>query len=390
MISVYKYTQSFKNRVSYSFDFFLLMAPMTQLLRAQNLSKHYQGEAVLSTVSFDIHQGEFISLLGPSGCGKTTLLKLISGFDTPDSGDIYYQDERINELAPQMRNIHTVFQHYALFPHMNVFNNAAFPLRAKGCDEEEVYQQVTHTLNQVKLGHLGHKYPHELSGGQQQRVAIARAIVNKPKLILLDESLSALDESLRREMQIELKQLQRELGITFIYVTHSQEEALSMSERVIVLNNGHIQQIGTPREVYESPSNLYVATFIGDADVFDLTIKETKDDLLCVDIEEKTLWFENTIDAKQDDKIHFVVRSEDYRVWAPNEVDDASEMLAGVITEVIYKGSTVDLLVKLQSGKIISATEFFNEDDENLNYTLNERVWVHWLNGWEVILPYEN
>lgn len=368
----------------------LNLKQMTELLSIKNLSKHYNKNDVLSNISLSIHDAEFISILGPSGCGKTSLLKLISGFETPNSGEIFYNNEPISHLPPQKRNIHTVFQDYALFPHLSVYENIAFSLRAQGVNKKEIDERVLSTLTLVKLFGLNSKYPSQLSGGQQQRVAIARAIINKPKLILLDESLSALDASLRKAMQIELKQLQRSLGITFIYVTHSQEEALSMSERVIIMGKGKIQQVGTPREIYETPKNLFVATFVGESNVFNTKVLNANAETIEIKLENNTFILKNTADFKKNDPIHCVIRSEDWQIYPNQTPNEIKETLQGVILEVIYKGSTVDLLIQLASGKIISATEFFNEEGETLNYKIGETVGVDWINGWEVVLPYEN
>lgn len=362
---------------------------MKELLRLESVAKHYHSQQVLHDINLNLYKGEFISILGSSGCGKTTLLKLIAGFETPDTGYIYLHDSCINTVAAQARNIHTVFQNYALFPHLSVFENVAFALRAKGETELNIHQKVNQALQLVKLANFGERYPEQLSGGQQQRVAIARAIINEPDILLLDESLSALDSHLRKQMQIELKQLQRKLGITFIYVTHSQSEALSMSDRIIVLNEGYIQQIGSPRDIYEEPQNLFVATFIGEANVFDFSIIESNAETLTINIEGKALSFANPQAFKANDKIHFIVRPEDLRVWHQSEVQDTTEMLSATVEEIIYKGSTVDLLVKLPSGKMLAASEFFDEDDEDLFYNIGDQVWIHWLRGWEVILPYE-
>jgi spermidine/putrescine transport system ATP-binding protein len=360
------------------------------LIEIQAVSKSYGQNEILNGISLAIHAGEFLTLLGPSGCGKTTLLRMISGFDEPDNGNILINGKCVNHLPPQKRDVHTVFQSYALFPHLSVFENVAFSLRLKHLDSQEIQSRVIDALKLVHLERYQHRNTSELSGGQQQRVAIARAIINRPQVLLLDEPLSSLDYRLRKSMQYELKQLQKTLNMTFIFVTHDQEEALSMSDRIVVLNDGVIEQIGTPRQVYETPSNLHVAKFIGEANIFDLKVKNIVDEFVEVSIESIPLQYKNKAHFKQGDKLHLIIRPEDIRVWGQSEIADNENMIPGSIVDIVYKGSTVDLKVELPSGKIINASEFFDEDDDKLEYTLNEAVWVHWLQGWEVLLPYEN
>jgi len=247
---------------------------MSALIELKQVYKAYANQTILENISLSIEQGEFLTLLGPSGCGKTTLLRLISGFETPDSGDIIIGGNSVLSSPPHLRQVNTVFQSYALFPHMTVFENVAFGLYCEGIAKNEIHQRVNDTLKKVKLADLANRKPSQISGGQQQRVAIARAIVKRPLVLLLDEPLSALDYSLRKAMQIELKQLQRQLGIAFIFVTHDQEEALSLSDRIVVFQNNQIQQIGSPREVYEKPCNLAVAKFIGEANILDTEIED--------------------------------------------------------------------------------------------------------------------
>jgi spermidine/putrescine transport system ATP-binding protein len=228
------------------------------VIELKGISKTINGEEILHNIDLQVRNGEFLTLLGPSGCGKTTLLRLISGFEEPTEGRVFIGDKDVSGLPPHERHVHTVFQNYALFPHMSVFENVAFGLRCQKLPEAEIAKRVAEALNMVKLGTFANRKPDQLSGGQQQRVAIARAVVNRPLVLLLDEPLSSLDYRLRKTMQIELKQLQRKLGITFIFVTHDQEEALSMSDRVVIMEKGHIEQVGTPRQVYEEPYNLTV------------------------------------------------------------------------------------------------------------------------------------
>lgn len=362
------------------------------IIELKGVSKRYGAYQALHDTNLQIQNGEFITLLGPSGCGKTTLLRLISGFDKPDTGKIFINGVDATDFPPEKRHMNMVFQSYALFPHMSVYDNVAFGLRCKKIAESEISGRVIEVLKMVKLQHLAERKPHQLSGGQQQRVAIARAVINKPIVLLLDEPLSALDYNLRKKMQIELKQLQRRLGITFIFVTHDQEEALSMSDRLAIMDEGRIEQLGTPKDVYEEPNSLYVAEFIGETNVFNTDILEIVDQKLIVDIEGKKFVLANKKSFALNNKIHVIVRPEDIEVWGENEItpEETRDMLPGIVEQVIYKGSTVNLIVRLPSEKRILATEFFNEDDEHLDYHITEKVWINWIPGWEVILPYEN
>lgn len=360
------------------------------LIDIKSLSKSYDNQLVLDSIDLQVYDGEFLTLLGPSGCGKTTLLRLISGFEMPSDGALLFNGCSMNAVPPQKRDIHTVFQSFALFPHLNVFDNIAFGLRCKKTQGSEINERVSEVLRLMKLDEFIHRKPHQLSGGQQQSVAIARAIVNRPKVLLLDEPLSALDYRLRKSMQSYLKQLHRKLNMTFILVTHDQEEALSMSDRIAILHQGKIEQIGSPREVYENPVNLTVANFIGEANVFETAVDQCIDNKVELTIESKKLQFSNPHHYKEGDQLHLIVRPEDLRVWSQRKCSNHEDMLPGIITDIIYKGSTVDLTVLLESGKELYASEFFNEDDEDLEYELGENVWVHWIPGWEVILPYEH
>lgn len=360
------------------------------LIEIKHVCKNYGNTPVLRDICIDVNSGEFLTLLGPSGCGKTTLLRMISGFESPTSGEIYLNQVCVNNLPPQQRDVHTVFQSYALFPHLNVFENVAFALRCKRAPEAEIKKRVFESLELVQLQAFAERTIQQLSGGQQQRVAIARAIVSRPQVLLLDEPLSSLDYILRQAMQRELKTLQKHLNMTFIFVTHDQEEALSMSDRIVVLKQGHIEQIGTPREIYETPQNLNVANFIGQVNVFDVYIQSEHADHVDVEIEGVSLRCLKPAQSAVGKRYHLIIRPEDLNVWKQSEVDDTTGMLPAIITDIIYKGSTVDLKVALSSGRSINASEFFNEDDDKLEYSLQEQVWIQWLIGWEVLLPYEN
>lgn len=361
----------------------------SNIIEVKNVSKQFSDHQVLHNVSLEVRNGEFLTLLGPSGCGKTTLLRLLSGFESPSNGTIFIDGRDVAGIPPHLRHVNTVFQSYALFPHMNVFDNVAFGLRCKHISRDEIQQRVAEALRMVKLDAFGHRKPHQLSGGQQQRVAIARAVVNKPLVLLLDEPLSSLDYRLRKAMQIELKQLQNQLGITFIFVTHDQEEALSMSDRVVVMQEGEIEQIGTPREVYEEPRNLHVAQFVGEANIFDTKIISADSKSLQVEIEGKQFTLKNRKQYTENQTLYTIIRPEDLQVWSPAEVTDTSDMFPATVEQVIYKGLTVDLMLRLLSGKKVAATQFFNEDDEKLDYSPGETVWVSWIPGWEVILPHD-
>lgn len=359
------------------------------LLILKHLSKTYGDNVVLNDFNITIFDGEFFTLLGPSGCGKTTVLRMIAGLEVADIGEIHLAGQEISSLPAEKRPVNTVFQSYALFPHMSVFDNVAFGLKMSGVAKDDIKPRVLEALEMVRLGDFADRKPSQLSGGQQQRVAIARAVVNRPKLLLLDESLSALDYKLRQQMQIELKRLQRKLGITFIYVTHDQEEALSMSDRVVVMNKGIVQQLGSPREIYENPANLFVAKFIGEINQLDgeiVAIDGNHEYEVKVEGMQWTLHAEHNF--KVGDRVNVLLRPEDLRV---EYIDDPheSQVITGTVVERNYKGKTLDSIIRLPSGAELIASEFFDEDDPSFDYSLNQTVAVKWVPGWEVVMPYE-
>ncbi len=355
----------------------------------KNVSKTFDGsEAVLHDISLDIYPGEFLTLLGPSGCGKTTILRLIAGLESSDSGNILINGKLVNNIPANRRDVNTVFQSYALFPHMTVFQNVAFGLELKKIPKKEIREKVISILELVKLDGLENRNIQQLSGGQQQRVAMARAIVNKPLILLLDEPMSALDYKLRRAMQIELKHLHRKLGITFIFVTHDQEEALAMSDRVLVMNDGKIQQSGTPKEIYENPANMFVAGFVGEINVFDGMVTGTDGNSMTVSAEGVIFDCQNPRNFPNGQKVKMLLRPEDIQV-SRADTKPGTPFWTGMVEELIYKGTTVDLVVNLESGHTINITEFFNEDSEEIYYTTGEHVNLTWINGWEVVLPDE-
>ncbi len=335
--------------------------------------------------SLEIRQGEFITLLGPSGCGKTTLLRLIGGFERPDQGTIYLDGENILSLPPEKRQVNTVFQSYALFPHMTVYENIAFGLRLKNIGDRELEETVEAALEQTRMTPFAGRMPTQLSGGQQQRVAMARAIVNKPRVLLLDEPLSALDARLRSEMQVELKRLQRELNITTILVTHEQDEALSLSDRVVVMSEGRIAQIGTPREIYEEPCNLYVARFIGDINLLPAQIDKRLDEKrLQVTLMGQQVILDSPLSGLPGTPIQILLRPEDLRL--ADDIREGMPRFTGTIIERRYRGATLDTTIELDAGPTLQACEFFDEDDPDFDYRIGERVEVSWVYGWEVVL----
>lgn len=363
------------------------------LLQIRHLSKSYGDTQILQNINLDIYDGEFLTLLGPSGCGKTTLLRLIGGFELPNAGSLHLEGVDIAGLPAEKRPINTVFQQYALFPHMNVYDNIAYGLKLKGVPKTEIDQRVREALAMVQLDHTINRRPQDLSGGQQQRIAIARAVVNRPKMLLLDEPLSALDAKLREQMQSELKRLQRELGITFVFVTHDQQEALSMSDRIAVMKNGVFQQIDTPIGIYESPANLFTASFIGETNLFKGKVLEVNPATIKVEVVEQNDGFHPIrelprpkFDVQVGQNVNLLLRPEDIRVYYTHE---GHEGLIGNVVDSAYKGSTLDSVIRLKNGNIVKTSEYFNEDDPNFNYKLGQEVRIDWVDGWEWILPDE-
>ena len=326
------------------------------IIELRDIRMSFDGEVVLDGINLTIKDGEFVTFLGPSGCGKTTTLRIIAGFESQTDGDVFFEGKNINAVPPHKRHINTIFQRYALFPHLNVYDNVAFGLKVKGVPKSEIPEKVSEMLEMVNLKGLEKRKIDTLSGGQQQRVAIARAIIYHPKVLLLDEPLSALDLKLRKDMQVELKNLQKRTGITFIFVTHDQEEALSMSDTVVVMDKGKIQQVGTPADIYNEPENAFVADFIGESNIIDGVMK--KDFLVEFDKKQFTC-----LDSgfAENEEVDVVIRPEDVDIVPP-----VQGMLEGEVTSVTFLGVHYEIIVDINNFKWMIQTTDKHEVGETV------------------------
>jgi spermidine/putrescine transport system ATP-binding protein len=326
------------------------------LLEIRNVSRRFGDFTAVDNVSLSVEAGEFFTLLGPSGCGKTTLLRMIAGFDLPDSGQILLDGVDLVGTPPEKRPVHTVFQSYALFPHMTVAGNIAFPLKMAGTPAEQIKAKVTEALNDVRLGEFGTRYPHELSGGQRQRVAIARALVTHPKVLLLDEPLSALDAKLREQMQIELINMQKEVGITFIYVTHDQGEALALSHRIAVMSRGNVEQLDAPHRIYSFPKNRFVADFIGTCNLYDGKIAGVDGDAMHFDVQGLGRVAMARPEGVQEGATGtLALRPEKIRIAADSADIGPGNSYKGVVKELLYMGDVTVYQVETEGGAEVKA-----------------------------------
>lgn len=340
------------------------------MVELNRVNKVFGENHVVKDLSLKVREGEFLTLLGSSGCGKTTTLRMIAGFETPTDGSIQVEGENIEGKQPFERNVNTVFQNYALFPHKTIFDNIAYGLKMKKVPKSEIKKQVGEMLKLVQLEGFEKRYPSQLSGGQKQRVAIARAVINRPKVLLLDEPLGALDMKLRKQMQLELKRLQRKLNITFIYVTHDQEEALTMSDRIAIMHDGVIEQIGEPTDIYEHPATKFVATFIGETNIFEGNILAQRDGINDIAVEN------GLIRAKGDgfvcgDFVTVSVRPEKLR-FSSNEFENFG--LQGIVRDYIYVGSIMKANISLPNGNEIRAERLSGEHIPKIG----EVVYINW------------
>lgn len=324
-----------------------------QILQLKQIQKSFGNTKVLDGIDLQLHRGEFITLLGASGCGKTTTLRIIAGLETPDSGSVLLDGVDVTTVPPEKRNVNTVFQNYALFPHMSVADNIGYGLKLKKVSKSEIQAKVKEMLELVQLGEYGSRMPAELSGGQRQRVAIARALAVQPQILLLDEPLGALDLQLRRQMQFELKRLQKQLGITFLYITHDQEEALNMSDRIAVMRQGRFEQIGTPNEIYDSPKTAYVAKFVGEANILKGKVTQSGE-VVCVETPAGTaLAICKRCGAAEGNSVSIAVRSENVS-FAPYQPD--KQGLAAVIREKTFAGGMLRIVLELNDGQTLIAS----------------------------------
>ncbi|MEW6731403.1 MAG: ABC transporter ATP-binding protein [Acidobacteriota bacterium] len=339
------------------------------------VTKVFGKAKAVDDVSLQIARGKFLTLLGPSGCGKTTLLRMIAGFETPTEGKILLDGQDVTNIPPYKRNVHTVFQQYALFPHRTVSGNIAFGLERRGLAKAEIKKKIAEAIELVQLQGLEDRYPNQLSGGQQQRVAIARAVILEPRVLLLDEPLGALDLKLRKEMQIELKKLQRRLGISFIFVTHDQEEALTMSDRIAVMRQGHIEQIGSAQEIYEHPRTEFVADFIGVSNIISVEVVSTESGRTRLRIGDTELSLTTTQTLPANGQIKIAVRPEKIRLSQTAQ----GLALAGIIEERVYLGDSTHWRIRLKDGSLITVFEQ-NHSINNLtsHYTIGQSIYLNW------------
>ena len=348
------------------------------IIRLKDVDKSFDDERVVKKLNLDVEEGEFLTMLGPSGCGKTTTLRMIAGFEVPTSGQIFLEGEDVDDKKPNERNVNTVFQNYALFPHMNVFDNIAFGLVEKKVKKDEIRRRVEEMIKLVQLDGMEKRMPAQMSGGQKQRVAIARALVNRPKVLLLDEPLGALDLKLRKQMQGELKALQRQLGITFIYVTHDQEEALTMSDRIAVMNRGRLEQVGTPEEVYNHPETKFVADFIGESNIIEGYIENMTDDSIEVTMESGKAVMQET-GYRMEEMVYLCIRPENLKISTePRE----GFRFRGQVREHIFIGSTNKTMIEMPNGQMLKSVTLAEDELIPVGTAVN----VFWNPGKAVVM----